>query len=38
MHESRRKKDLDVLTRWIEGILKTHVTNVNNFSAVLSVQ
>lgn len=37
MHEDRRKKDLDVLLRWIVGIIKTHMTIVNNFSAILSV-
>ena len=37
MHEDRRKKDLDILLRWIVGIIKTHMTIVNNFSAILSV-
>ena len=37
-HHSRRKKGSVVLVRWIVGILKTHMTNVNNFSAILSVE
>lgn len=37
-HDCRRKEDLLVLLRWIVGIIKTQVTNINDLPDSLSVK